>query len=108
MTPRAEQTLTPPNCYGQLVVAKEYGLVARMYSDDNNPVALCGEMDGAVCNDSALEFFLQLDNTGYLNFETNYKGVNHQKFGNGRENRTPVTNYVEERFAIKTQKLDQG
>ena len=69
------------------------GISVLFHTDERNLRAEITEENGAVCNDSCIEFFFKPSpwDPNYLNFEVNPKGVLHLGIGIDRYGRTPIT-----------------
>lgn len=65
------------------------GISLLVHTEETHLRAEVTCLNGEICTDSCVEFFLKPDNhdTRYLNFEINPKGVLHLGIGEGREER---------------------
>ena len=84
-----------PYVEARVIVLSNKGFMVRMDCEEANPKAVYTQMNSAVCKDSCLEAFINfkpnLENSGYINFETNVKGALHSAYGQGRHNRQFLT-----------------
>jgi len=77
-----------PKAYFQMCLVKNEGIYIRLRCEEIKPKATHTKSDEPVYKDSCLEAFLKLGKEGYINIETNAKGVYLSEFGKFRENRT--------------------
>lgn len=103
--------------YGQLIYAKtndeEAGLYIHLFCEEPNPVSKETQLDGEVCMDSCMEFFLGMHDVGiednrYLNIECNSLGVTHIGFGDNRDNRVFLDSLGIERFPVAVNLGENG
>ncbi|MBQ5968595.1 MAG: carbohydrate-binding family 9-like protein [Clostridia bacterium] len=77
-----------PKSFFQCCFVRGGGVLARLWSLEPQPRAVCTRRDDPVYEDSCLEVFFQpFPDLGYLNVEMNPQGVFLAEVGTGRENR---------------------
>lgn len=96
--------------YAQVIIIDDIGFVARLSSDEKNPLALKHEFFDDVCCDSCLEFFASFDNTcvDYLNVEMNSIGTSNVSLGPDRYERVKLTDIIEKPFPVRSVVREDG
>jgi len=84
--------------FAQMIYIKKKQFIIRLVSKENKPWSNYKKDGDPVYLDSCLEAFLSLDNSSYINFETNSLGVRLQGFGKDRHNRL---NVIKEKYNFK-------
>ena len=87
-----------PAVSGKMGYIPGAGFYVRMICEEENPLATYTNYMDPVCNDSAMEVFLEFPEEGerldnnvmYLNFEANSNGTLYSAYGKGRKGRSPM------------------
>ena len=76
-----------PESRAKMCFVKGEGIYILLLCREENPKAVYAETDDPIYKDSCLEVFLKLNDDGYINIETNAKGVYLSEFGADRYSR---------------------
>lgn len=98
-----------PQTFAKLCGVSDEGLRAKLWTFEDNPMALYKDRDDPVYKDSCLELFLQPfeHRAEYVNFEINSKGVYLSQFGPTREPRTFIKDFCTGEPAITPFQINQ-
>lgn len=84
-----------PYVEARVIILSNKGFVVRMDCEESNPKALYTKFNDDVYKDSCMEAFInfkpKLENSGYINFETNVIGALHCAYGTSKNGRKFLT-----------------
>lgn len=84
-----------PKVLARVIILSNKGFMVRMDCYESNPKAMYTQINSTVHKDSCMEAFINfkpnLENSGYINFETNIKAALHSAYGTSRNNRKFLT-----------------
>lgn len=76
-----------PPAVAKMCIVRNGGIYVLLETEEKSPLTVCEKTNAPVYEDSCLEVFLKLGEEGYINIETNSKGVYLSQFGQKRQGR---------------------